>query len=724
MVWVRNTGLFDDAGGGMGFATYMDNSQLGRDVQEARMMLDKVTVSVDKMNEVKQRGIKIGMELFSVAMISRQIKAIIRVRKEIEMYTTAYTGLLGSQVKGAEMVKEIMEWSAKTPILFNDASRAMQLMLGFGVEEEDAMKYLKALGDISMGNAQRFRSLALAFAQMSAAGKLMGQDLLQMVNAGFNPLQIIAQKTGKTIGELKEDMQYGAGVMSKEVKEAFLEAAAAGGKFHNMLENQSKTVFGLTQQIKSQFTFMYNDIAENNEGIIKGTLEGTLKLVSHYKELGKILSHLIFLFGEYKAAQIMVATGVKSGETAAFNLDNRELEKILSEQQLERVYRTRAELEKKKVLSASQYNALLKKTLADEKTLLTEQLTLNQKQLTTNENKLNSLDEIIQAENIALEQTEKEIQLSFDRETRFRNDLVLQEEKIANQRKLIATTQEELATNKKYKNSKARLKKEQQLSTQQQKLERLELQKTTLARKIDKEETRQGQLEEQKAIYTKNIANNERQRETLTTTNSTLAKKIDTNATRKQQIAEAMSVQTTKAQITAKMRLQAVLGNVGNAFKNLGKFIAGNIWLIAIMGIMEVIRWVIRMRKEAKATENAIREIKKETAEYKASMQSLIDVLKNAEPTSLAYTKTLEKIKNEYQQLSKAILNTNGKLKENINLQDELNKLVNTEVRAEEYNKIADKYGQVYIDKIEKLKLDKQVAGVIVTGKQIGRAHV
>ena len=56
-----------------------------------------------------------------------------------------------------------------------------------------------------MGNNEKFSSMTLAFAQMSAAGRLMGQDLNQMINAGFNPLQVISEKTGKSIAVLKKE---------------------------------------------------------------------------------------------------------------------------------------------------------------------------------------------------------------------------------------------------------------------------------------------------------------------------------------------------------------------------------------------------------------------------------------------------------------------------------------------------------------------------------------
>ena len=72
------------------------------------------------------------------------------------------------------------------------------------------MPMLRAIGDISMGDTQKLQSLTLAFAQMSSTGKLMGQDLLQMINAGFNPLSVISEKTGKSIGVLKDEMSKGA----------------------------------------------------------------------------------------------------------------------------------------------------------------------------------------------------------------------------------------------------------------------------------------------------------------------------------------------------------------------------------------------------------------------------------------------------------------------------------------------------------------------------------
>jgi hypothetical protein len=57
-------------------------------------------------------------------------------------------------------------------------------------------------------------------------------------NAGFNPLTIISEKTGKSISQLKDEMSAGA-ITVDMVFDAFASATAeGGGKFNGMLERQ------------------------------------------------------------------------------------------------------------------------------------------------------------------------------------------------------------------------------------------------------------------------------------------------------------------------------------------------------------------------------------------------------------------------------------------------------------------------------------------------------
>lgn len=169
--------------------------------------------------------------------------------------------MLGSAEKGTKMFNDIVEMGAQTPFEAKDLLRASTLMLNFGVETKKVLPYMSMLGDISGGNAERFQSLALAFSQVSANGKLQGQDLLQMVNAGFNPLQIISEKTGKSMMQLRDEMSEGQITIDKVVQ-AMEWATGEGGRFNNMMQKMSKTASGKLSTMMDNFNMSMAKLGE------------------------------------------------------------------------------------------------------------------------------------------------------------------------------------------------------------------------------------------------------------------------------------------------------------------------------------------------------------------------------------------------------------------------------------------------------------------------------
>ena len=149
----------------------------------------------------------------------------------------------GNADAAKEMLDYLTQMGKTTPYQTNNLLDATKTMLGFGISAEDAKKNIQILGDIAMGDANKLNSLTLAFSQMSSTGKLTGQDLLQMINAGFNPLQQISKETGKSIGELKEEMADGA-ITSDMVAEAFQHATQEGGLFYKGAEKGGQTLEG------------------------------------------------------------------------------------------------------------------------------------------------------------------------------------------------------------------------------------------------------------------------------------------------------------------------------------------------------------------------------------------------------------------------------------------------------------------------------------------------
>lgn len=249
---------------------------------------------------------------FSIQKLAEFESKVISIRSEMESLHVSFKNLAGEQM-GNELFEQLKEYELRTPMIMNDLAQGAQTMLAFNIPVQEVMEHLKAIGDISMGDSEKFKSLTLAFSQMSATGKLMGQDLLQMINAGFNPLQVISEKTGKSIGELKDEMSKGA-ISTKMVQDAFHAAASEGGQFNGMLEQQSKTMKGALSNLEGAWQYMLNDIGEAQEGFIVDSIDAAQKLIANYKQVGQIIMGLITTYGTYRAA-VMVATVAEKGHS-------------------------------------------------------------------------------------------------------------------------------------------------------------------------------------------------------------------------------------------------------------------------------------------------------------------------------------------------------------------------------------------------------------------------
>ena len=238
---------------------------------------------------------------------------MIRVRGEFQAADTAIETLLGNKEKANALMSQVREFAKISPLEFSDVTAATQMMLGFNIEAEKVPRYLQAIGDVSMGNTQKFNSMTLAFSQMSAAGKLMGQDLNQIINAAFNPLQIMSEKTGKSIATLKDEMSKGA-ISAEMVQQAFIDATSAGGRFYQMSENASKEINGQLSMMQDALDSVFNELGTKSESVIMDGIQMTTSLIQNYETVGRILAGLVVTYGTYRTA-VMLVTAAESKHT-------------------------------------------------------------------------------------------------------------------------------------------------------------------------------------------------------------------------------------------------------------------------------------------------------------------------------------------------------------------------------------------------------------------------
>lgn len=185
------------------------------------------------------------------------------IGKAIQMEATKKTFqvLTGSREGGNQLANGLNSLQANT-VLGPEVFKNAQTLLGFGLASERVIPTLKMLGDVSMGNAEKLGSLTLAFAQVQSAGKLTGQDLLQFVNAGFNPLNEISRTTGRSMAYLRKQMEEG-GISALMVSKAFETATGKGGKFENMMQQMAETTQGKIAQMEGAIEQRMTDLGDS-----------------------------------------------------------------------------------------------------------------------------------------------------------------------------------------------------------------------------------------------------------------------------------------------------------------------------------------------------------------------------------------------------------------------------------------------------------------------------
>jgi tape measure domain-containing protein len=196
------------------------------------------------------------------AAVFQGLKTSLSLASTAESNKISLEVLSGSVEKASRLYQGFIELDRSSPLSRADFSRSAQTLIGYGFAADSTLPALKQLSEISVGNADRFQSLSLAFGQVSAQGRLMGQEVLQMVNAGFNPLQEISRTTGRSMIELKKAMEAGA-ISASMVEDALQSATAEGGRFYQMNERLRNSAAGQFAKMQSDVQLLATEIGTN-----------------------------------------------------------------------------------------------------------------------------------------------------------------------------------------------------------------------------------------------------------------------------------------------------------------------------------------------------------------------------------------------------------------------------------------------------------------------------
>lgn len=192
----------------------------------------------------------------------------VKYNSEIESLQTSFEVMTGSAEKAAKITEQLRKIGAETPFDLKGLASTTKLLMNYGIEADRAVDEMMMLGDIAQGNAEAMNSVALGYAQMSSLGKVNLQDIKQMINGGFNPLQEISERTGESMEKLYERISKGTMAVS-EITESMKHATSEGGKYYQSMEKQAQTFQGRLDTLKEDATAF--------AGQIMGSVSGGLR---------------------------------------------------------------------------------------------------------------------------------------------------------------------------------------------------------------------------------------------------------------------------------------------------------------------------------------------------------------------------------------------------------------------------------------------------------------
>ncbi|WP_134664010.1 tape measure protein [Amycolatopsis sp. CFH S0078] len=208
----------------------------------------------------------------------------VRFAASQEQAQMAFTTMLGSAQKAQGFVAQLQDFAAKTPFDLPSVTTGAQRLMAFGFQARDVLPTLTAIGDAVAGmggSAEQINQVVIAIGQMSAKGKVQGDEILQLTEAGIPALRILANQYGVTTIAMQDMVSKGL-VPSAEAIPKLMSGIEQGTKgaagetqaFAGMMSNQATTLTGIWSNFSDNFNRAMGQLVAPALPAIKTALNG------------------------------------------------------------------------------------------------------------------------------------------------------------------------------------------------------------------------------------------------------------------------------------------------------------------------------------------------------------------------------------------------------------------------------------------------------------------
>ena len=314
-----------------------DSSGYQKAIKEADQATDNFQENTSSLSSRLAGGLKKGLSITAGAIagvttaLGAGTVAGVKYNATIEQYQTSFEVMTGSAEKAAEVVDRLKKLGAETPFEMPQLAEVTQLLMNYGFTADEAIDRMQMLGDISQGSADKMQRIATAYGQMSSAGKVQLEDVKQMIEAGFNPLQEISESTGESMQSLYDRISSGT-LAVDEITASMQRATSEGGKYYQSMEKQSQTISGMISTLKDNAQQLLGEVVQPitesfSTKLLPAAIDAINQLTTAFQEQGfegliavggQIISNI--LLGIAQSMPNIILTAVKIIQSIVTNL--------------------------------------------------------------------------------------------------------------------------------------------------------------------------------------------------------------------------------------------------------------------------------------------------------------------------------------------------------------------------------------------------------------------
>lgn len=225
-------------------------------------------------NALKIAG-AIGLMNFFSEAIGGLGNAVIGYNQDIEQAMIGMTTMLGSASKAQKFMADMQNFAAKTPFSFQGLVSATQQLMAFGFASKDVIPDLTAVGDATAamgGSMDDMGSRVIrALGQISAKGKVAGQEMMQLAESGIPAWQYLADAIGVDVPSAMKISEK-QGIASAVAINAI--TSGMERDFGGMMAAQSKTMMGAWSTV---LDYLQMNFAKATKPLYDNVKDGILK---------------------------------------------------------------------------------------------------------------------------------------------------------------------------------------------------------------------------------------------------------------------------------------------------------------------------------------------------------------------------------------------------------------------------------------------------------------